>query len=147
VLGALLALWEHRTYLNACLLGLNAFDQWGVELGKVVSGAIQEAMSLQTSLQESSRKAVPEAGQKTAPEKSPLLDAGTQRLLVRWREAQNRLGREVELPEDFRCHAFHQFARSPRDSTLRRTTGSVLEQRRLKRQSAKATLNPSTFST
>jgi glucose-6-phosphate isomerase len=88
VLGALLALWEHRTYLNACLLGLNAFDQWGVELGKVVSGAIQEAMSLQTSLQESSRKAVPEAGQKAAPEKSPLLDTGTQRLLARWREAQ-----------------------------------------------------------
>jgi glucose-6-phosphate isomerase len=75
VLGALLALWEHRTYLNACLLGLNAFDQWGVELGKVVSGAIQEAMSSQESSQE--------AGQKT-----PLLDAGTQRLLVRWREAQ-----------------------------------------------------------
>jgi glucose-6-phosphate isomerase len=33
-LGALLAFYEHRTFANACWLGINAFDQFGVELGK-----------------------------------------------------------------------------------------------------------------
>jgi len=33
-LGALLAFYEHRTFANACLLGINPFDQFGVELGK-----------------------------------------------------------------------------------------------------------------
>jgi len=33
-LGALLALYEHSTYLQAVIWGINAFDQWGVELGK-----------------------------------------------------------------------------------------------------------------
>lgn len=33
-LGALLAFYEHRTFANAALLGINAFDQFGVELGK-----------------------------------------------------------------------------------------------------------------
>jgi glucose-6-phosphate isomerase len=33
-LGALIAFYEHRTFANAVLLGLNPFDQFGVELGK-----------------------------------------------------------------------------------------------------------------
>lgn len=33
-LGALIAFYEHRTFSNAILLGINAFDQFGVELGK-----------------------------------------------------------------------------------------------------------------
>ncbi|MCK5769599.1 glucose-6-phosphate isomerase [Algiphilus sp.] len=33
-LGALLAAYEHRTYVQSVLWGINAFDQWGVELGK-----------------------------------------------------------------------------------------------------------------
>jgi glucose-6-phosphate isomerase len=33
-LGALLAFYEHRTFVAAVLLGINPFDQWGVELGK-----------------------------------------------------------------------------------------------------------------
>lgn len=33
-LGALLAFYEHRTFVNAMLLGINPFDQFGVELGK-----------------------------------------------------------------------------------------------------------------
>lgn len=33
-LGALLAFYEHRTFANAVLLGINPFDQFGVELGK-----------------------------------------------------------------------------------------------------------------
>jgi glucose-6-phosphate isomerase len=33
-LGSLLAFYEHRTFAGAVLLGINPFDQWGVELGK-----------------------------------------------------------------------------------------------------------------
>jgi len=33
-LGALIALFEHKIYVLATLWGINAFDQWGVELGK-----------------------------------------------------------------------------------------------------------------
>ncbi len=33
-LGRLLALYEHRVFVEAALFGINAFDQWGVELGK-----------------------------------------------------------------------------------------------------------------
>ena len=35
-LGALLALYEHRTFCSGQLWGLNPFDQWGVELGKEI---------------------------------------------------------------------------------------------------------------
>src|SRR3546814_4601710 len=33
-LGALIAFYEHRVFANAVLLGINPFDQFGVELGK-----------------------------------------------------------------------------------------------------------------
>ena len=36
-LGALIAFYEHRTFANAVLLGINAFDQFGVELGKEIA--------------------------------------------------------------------------------------------------------------
>jgi glucose-6-phosphate isomerase len=39
-LGALLAFYEHRTFANAALLGINPFDQFGVELGKQLAKAI-----------------------------------------------------------------------------------------------------------
>ena len=32
--GRLVALYEHRVFVEAQLFGINAFDQWGVELGK-----------------------------------------------------------------------------------------------------------------
>lgn len=38
-LGALLAYFEHRTAAQAALMGINPFDQWGVELGKAMAGA------------------------------------------------------------------------------------------------------------
>jgi glucose-6-phosphate isomerase len=38
-LGALIAFYEHRTFVNAVLLGINAFDQFGVELGKEMARA------------------------------------------------------------------------------------------------------------
>jgi glucose-6-phosphate isomerase len=34
VLGGLIAIYEHRVFVEAAIWGLNAFDQWGVELGK-----------------------------------------------------------------------------------------------------------------
>jgi len=36
-LGALLALHEHRVFVSGSLWGINSFDQWGVELGKVLA--------------------------------------------------------------------------------------------------------------
>jgi glucose-6-phosphate isomerase len=39
-LGALLAFYEHRTFAAAVLLGINPFDQWGVELGKEMAKAV-----------------------------------------------------------------------------------------------------------
>jgi glucose-6-phosphate isomerase len=39
-LGALIAFYEHRTFANATLLGINPFDQFGVELGKEMAGAL-----------------------------------------------------------------------------------------------------------
>jgi glucose-6-phosphate isomerase len=35
-LGALIALYEHRVFTSAAVWGINAFDQWGVELGKAL---------------------------------------------------------------------------------------------------------------
>ena len=39
-LGQLLALYEHKVFLEAVVLNLNPFDQWGVEFGKTVAQAI-----------------------------------------------------------------------------------------------------------
>ncbi len=39
-LGALIAFYEHRTFVNAVMLGINAFDQFGVELGKDMARAM-----------------------------------------------------------------------------------------------------------
>jgi glucose-6-phosphate isomerase len=41
-LGALLAFYEHRTFAEAVLLGINPFDQFGVELGKDMARAIDD---------------------------------------------------------------------------------------------------------
>ena len=52
-LGALIAFYEHRTFANAVLLGINPFDQFGVELGKAMArdlseGADQDALDVST---------------------------------------------------------------------------------------------------
>jgi glucose-6-phosphate isomerase len=39
-LGQLVALYEHKVFCLGALWGVNAFDQWGVELGKQLAGAI-----------------------------------------------------------------------------------------------------------
>ncbi|MGI8705623.1 MAG: glucose-6-phosphate isomerase [Sphingomicrobium sp.] len=41
-LGALIAFYEHRTFANAVLLGINPFDQFGVELGKEIARELSE---------------------------------------------------------------------------------------------------------
>jgi glucose-6-phosphate isomerase len=33
-LGALVAMYEHKVFVQSVIWGINAFDQWGVELGK-----------------------------------------------------------------------------------------------------------------
>ena len=64
-LGALLALYEHRTYCSGVLWGINSFDQWGVELGKEIGVQILGLM---------------ESGN------SEGLDTSTASLLAAWRE-------------------------------------------------------------
>jgi glucose-6-phosphate isomerase len=39
-LGALIALYEHKVFVQGVIWGINSFDQWGVELGKVLAGRI-----------------------------------------------------------------------------------------------------------
>jgi glucose-6-phosphate isomerase len=41
-LGALIAFYEHRTFANAVILGINPFDQFGVELGKRIARELAE---------------------------------------------------------------------------------------------------------
>ena len=40
-LGRLIALYEHRVFVEAAIWGINAFDQWGVELGKELATSLQ----------------------------------------------------------------------------------------------------------
>lgn len=41
MLGMLIALYEHRVFVEGAVLGLNSYDQWGVELGKELATALQ----------------------------------------------------------------------------------------------------------
>ncbi len=43
--GALIALYEHRTYAAGVLWGINPFDQWGVERGKVLAEELDAAIA------------------------------------------------------------------------------------------------------
>jgi glucose-6-phosphate isomerase len=43
--GALIALYEHRVFVAGSVWGINSFDQWGVELGKVLAVDIEKRMS------------------------------------------------------------------------------------------------------
>ena len=71
-LGALIAAYEHKTYFLAVLLGINAFDQWGVALGKEIAAAIQPFL---------------ETGA-TAPTTDPAkLDPATRQAAIAWRKA------------------------------------------------------------
>ena len=43
--GALIALYEHRVFVAGSVWGINSFDQWGVELGKVLAVDIEKRMT------------------------------------------------------------------------------------------------------
>ena len=45
VLGALIALYEHKVFVQGAVWNINSFDQWGVELGKVLAGQIVPELS------------------------------------------------------------------------------------------------------
>jgi len=44
-LGKLMALYEHMVFVESVIWKINAFDQWGVELGKILASAIQPAIA------------------------------------------------------------------------------------------------------
>lgn len=44
-LGALIALYEHKVFVQSRLWGINAFDQWGVELGKKMAASLELALA------------------------------------------------------------------------------------------------------
>ena len=63
-LGALLALYEHRTFCSGVLWGINPFDQWGVELGKEIGVQVLDLMAGESS--------------------SGSMDTATERLIGEW---------------------------------------------------------------
>lgn len=48
VLGALVALYEHKVFTQGVIWNINSFDQWGVELGKQLAGPILDALTGKT---------------------------------------------------------------------------------------------------
>ena len=68
-LGALLALYEHRTFCSGQLWRINSFDQWGVELGKEISNDI--------------------LGRLAGTGSNGTMDAATERLIKAWESAQH----------------------------------------------------------
>jgi glucose-6-phosphate isomerase len=44
-LGALIALYEHKVFVQGVIWGINSFDQWGVELGKVLATHILDELT------------------------------------------------------------------------------------------------------
>ncbi|GHF69565.1 glucose-6-phosphate isomerase [Deinococcus ficus] len=47
-LGALIALYEHKVFVQGVIWDVNSFDQWGVELGKVLAGRIVKELGPDT---------------------------------------------------------------------------------------------------
>jgi len=45
MLGQIVALYEHRVFVEGVVLGLNSFDQWGVELGKELAKTLEPVLS------------------------------------------------------------------------------------------------------
>jgi len=45
VLGQIIALYEHRVFVEGVMLGINSFDQWGVELGKDLAKGLEPIVS------------------------------------------------------------------------------------------------------
>jgi glucose-6-phosphate isomerase len=47
-LGQIIALYEHRVFVEGVILGINSFDQWGVELGKELAIALEPILAGQS---------------------------------------------------------------------------------------------------
>jgi glucose-6-phosphate isomerase len=45
VLGQIIALYEHRVFVEGTILGINSYDQWGVELGKELAVALEPVVA------------------------------------------------------------------------------------------------------
>jgi glucose-6-phosphate isomerase len=48
MLGMLMALYEHKVFVQGIVWGINSFDQWGVELGKQLAQEIEPMLAKQT---------------------------------------------------------------------------------------------------
>ena len=44
-LGQIIALYEHRVFVEGTVLGINSYDQWGVELGKVLATELEPVLN------------------------------------------------------------------------------------------------------
>ena len=64
MLGKLIALYEHKIFVQGIIWGINSFDQWGVELGKVLA-----------------KRILPELESESQPE---LNHDGSTNQLIRW---------------------------------------------------------------
>jgi glucose-6-phosphate isomerase len=71
ILGALVALYEHSVFTQGVIWGINPFDQWGVELGKVLAGRI-----------------IPELASQDEP--ALAHDSSTNNLIRRYRASRSR---------------------------------------------------------
>ncbi|MHB9850327.1 glucose-6-phosphate isomerase [Streptomyces krungchingensis] len=70
VLGQLIALYEHKVFVQGAVWNIDSFDQWGVELGKVLAKRIEPAL--------------------TEGADVPGLDASTKALVAKYRELRGR---------------------------------------------------------
>ena len=69
-LGTLVALYEHKVFVQGVIWGVDSFDQWGVELGKVLATTI--------------------IGELEAPEPELRHDSSTNALIERYRDRRGR---------------------------------------------------------
>ena len=86
-LGALIALHEHKVFVQGMIWGINSFDQWGVELGKILGDRIHAAL------------VEPAAAGRTATPPEPIADATT-RALVRLFRARRSAPAESRETDD-----------------------------------------------
>ncbi|MER5718240.1 glucose-6-phosphate isomerase [Streptomyces sp. NPDC002132] len=70
VLGQLIALYEHKVFVQGAIWNIDSFDQWGVELGKVLAKRVEPAL--------------------TEGADVPGLDASTRALVARYRTLRGR---------------------------------------------------------
>ena len=57
VLGQIIALYEHTVFYEGILLGLDSFDQWGVELGKEMASTLMSASGVPTDQESAAERA------------------------------------------------------------------------------------------